>query len=71
VCPWNRFEQPTDEPRFEPRAGATSISLNEISALTPDTYAARFRRTAVKRAKLSGLQRNARALRNASRGESD
>jgi hypothetical protein len=31
-------------------------------ALTPDAYAERFRRTAVKRAKLAGLQRNARAL---------
>jgi epoxyqueuosine reductase len=71
VCPWNRFERPTDEPRFEPRAGATSIGLSEISALTPDTYAARFRRSAVKRAKLSGLQRNALALRTAARGEGD
>jgi epoxyqueuosine reductase len=63
VCPWNRFEQPTDEARFEPRAGETSIALEEIARLTPDAYAARFRRSAVKRAKLSGLQRNALALR--------
>ena len=62
VCPWNRFEQPTDEPRFEPRGGETSAPLDQILALTPDAYAERFRRTAVKRAKLTGLQRNARAL---------
>jgi epoxyqueuosine reductase len=62
VCPWNRFEQPTDEPRFEPRGGETSAPLSEVLALTPDAYAERFRRTAVKRAKLTGLQRNARAL---------
>ncbi|HLL77278.1 MAG TPA: tRNA epoxyqueuosine(34) reductase QueG [Pyrinomonadaceae bacterium] len=68
VCPWNRFERPTDEPRFEPRAGETSVGLAEVSELTPETYAARFRRSAVKRAKLSGLQRNALALRRASRG---
>ena len=71
VCPWNRFERPADEPRFEPRAGQTSITLSEVSALTPDTYAARFRRSPVKRAKLSGLQRNARALEAAARGEGD
>jgi epoxyqueuosine reductase len=71
VCPWNRFEQPTDEPRFEPRAGETSINLSKISELTPDTYAARFRRTAVKRAKLSGLQRNARALAGAARRDDE
>jgi epoxyqueuosine reductase len=62
VCPWNRFEQPTDERRFEPRAGAVNPSLSEIAALTHEEYVERFRRSPVKRAKLHGLQRNARAL---------
>lgn len=65
VCPWNRFEKPTDEPRFAPRAGLVTADLDEIAALTPETYAARFRRSAIKRAKISGLQRNARALHDA------
>jgi epoxyqueuosine reductase len=62
VCPWNRFEQPTTETRFEPREGHVAANLSDLLALTPDAYAARFRRTAIKRAKLHGLQRNARAL---------
>ena len=62
VCPWNRFEQPTTETRFEPRAGTTTVNLSEILALTPLTYSERFRRSPVKRAKLAGLQRNARTL---------
>jgi epoxyqueuosine reductase len=62
VCPWNRFEQPTDEARFEPRPDAVNAPLSDILALTPEAYAARFRRSPVKRAKLAGLQRNARAL---------
>lgn len=62
VCPWNRFEQETDEARFEPRPGNVAASLAEILALTPDAYSERFRRSAIKRAKLRGLQRNARAL---------
>ena len=62
VCPWNRFEQPTAESRFEPRPGAVSPPLAEIASLTHDAYVERFRRSPVKRAKLSGLQRNARAL---------
>lgn len=62
VCPWNRFEQETDEPRFQPRAGNVNASLNDVLELTPETYAERFRHSAMKRAKLSGLQRNARAL---------
>lgn len=62
VCPWNRFEQPTAETRFEPRPGNVSADLSDLLELTPDAYAARFRRSAIKRAKLNGLQRNAHAL---------
>ncbi len=64
VCPWNRFETPTEESRFEPRNGQTSVILDEILSFTPDEYAERFRKTAIKRAKLPGLKRNARALGN-------
>jgi epoxyqueuosine reductase len=63
VCPWNRFEQPTTETRFEPREGQVSVDLAHLLELTPDAYAARFRRSPIKRAKLAGLQRNARALK--------
>ena len=62
VCPWNRFEQPANETRFEPREGNVDVSLDEVLELTPETYAARYRGSAMKRAKLAGLQRNARAL---------
>jgi epoxyqueuosine reductase len=62
VCPWNRFEQPTREARFEPREGSVNASLSDILELTPETYSERFRRSAIKRAKLTGLQRNANAL---------
>ena len=62
VCPWNRFEKPTDEARFEPRTDNVSSDLKTILALSPETYAAKFRRSAMKRTKLGGLQRNARAL---------
>lgn len=62
VCPWNRFEKPTAEQRFEPREDNVSADLARILALAPDEYAKRFRKSAIKRAKLQGLQRNARAL---------
>ncbi len=64
VCPWNRFEKPTEELHFEPRLGETSINLDEVLSFTPEIYTKRFRKTAIKRAKLSGLQRNAKALKN-------
>lgn len=63
VCPWNRFEKPTDEARFEPRENETAIELDRILDFTPEEYAARFRKSAIKRAKLPGLKRNAAALR--------
>jgi epoxyqueuosine reductase len=62
VCPWNRFEQITDEHRFDPREGNVNPRLSEVLDLTAETYAERFRHSAMKRAKLSGLQRNARTL---------
>ena len=62
VCPWNRFETSTGEARFAPREGNVNAELSEIIDLTPETYAERFRGSAMKRTKLSGLQRNARAL---------
>ena len=67
VCPWNRFEKPTEEARFEPRTGNVSADLDEILALAPDEYAKRFRRSAMKRTKLGGLTRNALALKTATK----
>lgn len=63
VCPWNRFEKPSNEPRFEPREGETLIDTERIVNFTPEEYSARFRKSAMKRTKLSGLKRNAKALK--------
>jgi len=62
VCPWNRFKKPTDDPRFQPRNNETSLFLPKIVEMEYDEYVERFRRSPMKRAKLSGLKRNAEAL---------
>jgi len=62
VCPWNRFAQNSEEERFAPRPNNVNPGLSEILELTAETYATTFRRSAMKRAKLAGLKRNARAL---------
>ena len=67
VCPWNRFQKPTDETRFEPRPGNISPDLDEILSLSTEDYVEKFRRSAMKRAKIHGLKRNARALKNGKR----
>jgi epoxyqueuosine reductase len=66
VCPWNRFAQTTNDESFAPRAGNVDADLSAVFALTADDYAERFRGSAMKRAKLAGLQRNARTLRQSS-----
>jgi epoxyqueuosine reductase len=65
VCPWNRFEQPTSEARFEPRNAETSLDLDHVLEMSQEDFSARFRRSAMKRTKISGLQRNARHLKTA------
>jgi len=64
VCPWNRFEQPTVEARFEPRKGETAIDLEVIERMEHEEYVKRFRRSAIKRTKLSGLKRNTATLKS-------
>lgn len=63
VCPWNRFEKPTGEARFEPRRGETSLPVESVLEMEHEQYVERFRRSAIKRTKLSGLKRNARELK--------
>lgn len=63
VCPWNRFEKPAAEQRFEPRPGNISPDLEKIINLTHEEYVEQFRRSAIKRTKLSGLKRNAETLK--------
>lgn len=62
VCPWNRFETPTAEVRFQPRLGQVSIDPADVLTLQPDSFAERFRHSPLKRPKLGGLQRTARTL---------
>jgi epoxyqueuosine reductase len=62
VCPWNRFEQPTRESGFEPRNNETSLDLAALADMSHEEYVERFRGSAMKRTKLTGLKRNAKTL---------
>ncbi len=64
VCPWNRFEKPTEDKRFEPREANISPLLEDILSLNQEEYSTKFRRSPMKRTKLMGLKRNARAIIN-------
>jgi epoxyqueuosine reductase len=62
VCPWNRFEKPTDEQRFQPRNGETGLERELVLKLSDEMYRERFRKSAMRRAKLKQMKRNAAAL---------
>jgi epoxyqueuosine reductase len=62
VCPWSRFSKETGEKRFEPREGAVEPNLREMTEMSQDDFSTRFRKSAIKRAKLAGLKRNALAV---------
>ena len=59
VCPWNRFAQAGRRLLLVARHDLAEISLAEILVLTPEKFAEVFRRTPMKRLKLTGLLRNA------------
>lgn len=61
VCPWNKFKQPTREPRYMPRPGMTDTELSEWIELDLEAFRRRFRGSPVKRPKLEGFLRNVRA----------
>jgi len=62
VCPWNRFAQPHNEPAFLPNEKLLNFSKKEWTELTQETFSEVFKKSAVKRAKYTGLVRNIRYL---------
>jgi len=59
VCPWNRKAPVTTVPEFEPRPGMVNPSLDWLAEMEPEEFQRVFRSSPVRRAKLSGLRRNA------------
>ena len=62
VCPWNRFQQSTEETAFRPREKNVGPDLQELSAIAEEEFSRLFRRSPVKRTKRRGLIRNAKAV---------
>jgi len=62
VCPWNRDAMSHNIPEFMPSDAFLKLDLEQIMEMDEDRWNHIFRQTAVKRAKLSGLKRNASAI---------
>lgn len=60
VCPWNRHARPHQELAFSPSTELKSMERRDWEELTEEVFRKVFKKSAVKRAKFKGLQRNIR-----------
>lgn len=59
VCPWNHKAPATDAADFQPRPELVNPALDWLAEMSAEQFRASFRGSPVKRAKLSGIRRNA------------
>ncbi|TYA74550.1 tRNA epoxyqueuosine(34) reductase QueG [Seonamhaeicola marinus] len=64
VCPWNRFSKAHKEPLFNPHPELLTMSKKDWEEITEETFRKVFKKSAVKRTKFSGLNRNIKFLKN-------
>ena len=69
VCPWNRFAKGNKEPRFQPPSELAGWSEQEWTEITEETFRRVFSKSAVKRAKFSGIKKNLDFIRKSKKGE--
>jgi len=59
VCPWNRKAPATTAAEFQPREGLVNPALDWLAEMQQEEFSKAFRGSPIRRAKLSGLRRNA------------
>jgi epoxyqueuosine reductase len=59
VCPWNGKAPATSAAEFEPREGLVNPALDWLAEMRAEEFREVFRGSPIRRAKLSGLRRNA------------
>jgi epoxyqueuosine reductase len=60
VCPWNSFSKPHQESRLKPNDLLQEMNQQQWREITAEVFQVLFKKSAVKRTKLEGLQRNIR-----------
>ncbi|MBO4723384.1 MAG: tRNA epoxyqueuosine(34) reductase QueG [Muribaculaceae bacterium] len=63
-CPHNLHATGNTTPEFQPKPELLSLTLDDIITMTQEQFSHIFSHSAVKRAKLAGLQRNAKIMQN-------
>jgi len=64
VCPWNKFSKSHNEPLFNPHPELLGMDKKEWEELTKETFDEIFKKSAVKRTKYEGLNRNIKFLKD-------
>ena len=64
VCPWNRFSKPHNEPLFNPKPELLEMTKKDWEEITQEVFSKVFQKSAVKRTKFSGLNRNIQFLKD-------
>jgi len=64
VCPWNKFVKVTDINDFKNNNGFRFPDVEELKDLNEENFNIKFKKSAIKRTKLSGLKRNAQNVKN-------
>lgn len=58
VCPWNRFSSPHNEEKFEPKKEFLEMEERDWLEISQEVFSRVFQKSAVKRTKFKGMQRN-------------
>ncbi|HET7435139.1 MAG TPA: tRNA epoxyqueuosine(34) reductase QueG, partial [Thermoanaerobaculia bacterium] len=64
VCPWNK-RAPESHPAFVAREEYRATPVSDLLRFAQADFSSLFRKSAIKRAKLAGMQRNVNALLSA------
>jgi len=64
VCPWNKFSKSHNEPLFNARPELLEMDKKKWEELTKETFDEIFKKSAVKRTKFEGLNRNIKFLKD-------
>ncbi len=63
ICPWNRFQQPTEEEAFHPDHHNHQARLAEFEELDENGFRKRFKKSPVYRARFENFRRNVLAVK--------
>ena len=58
VCPWNKFSKAHNEPLFNPQPQLLDMTKKDWDEITQEVFSQVFKKSAVKRTKFAGLERN-------------